>query len=186
MLDDFKSRIKDLRKKADLTQKQFAEKANISVVSYSSYEQGGKLPPLEIAAKIAATFNVSLDWLCGLNTEKSDGAPKSVGDVIEMFINMSLTTMYFELQEEKIPYDLAQTLPKQYHRFANADSEGVQYVNQAALRCADPDLSTFFHGWSSMYKMYKSGVMDTETYLHWARKEINKYANSALDLVERM
>ncbi len=183
---EFRDRIKELRTRAKMTQKEFAEKAKISVAAYAAYEQGPKLPSLEIAVKIAQAFNVSLDWLCGLKGEHSDGVPKSVGDIIKMFINMSLTTMYFDIKEEVLRLDQVPNLPKQYERFASADEKGVHHIDQAVFKCADPDLSSFFQQWVPLYKLYKDSTIGENVYLLWANDQINKYSRDALDLIERI
>ena len=62
----FQEKIKELRKEAKLTQKQIAEKLNVSHVSYS-YWENGRMKPKNIQ-QIADFFNVSTDYLLG-NTD---------------------------------------------------------------------------------------------------------------------
>jgi len=38
----------------------------------------GRLPSLEVAARIASTFGVSLDWLVGLSDDRRGGTPAGV------------------------------------------------------------------------------------------------------------
>lgn len=59
-------RIKDLRKDADLNQKEFAEKIGLWTTTYARYERGEKEIPLYIAVEIAKYYNVSLDYIAGL------------------------------------------------------------------------------------------------------------------------
>ena len=68
---NFGETLKKLRKNKNLTQSQLGEKIGVakSVVSY--YENGDRYPSPEILIKIAHTFNVSTDYLLGLNREKS-------------------------------------------------------------------------------------------------------------------
>lgn len=69
MKDIFAKRLRTLREKHGYTQKEFAEKAGVSSSSYNAYEQGTKAPPLTSAAKIAKALGVSLDWLCGMDSD---------------------------------------------------------------------------------------------------------------------
>jgi transcriptional regulator with XRE-family HTH domain len=69
-MNNFPRRLRDARADTGLTQKQFAEKAQVSVSAYATYEQGTKTPPLSIAFRIAKALDVSLDWLSGLVTQQ--------------------------------------------------------------------------------------------------------------------
>ncbi len=184
METDFKLRIKELRIKSDMTQKEFAKKAEISVAAYSAYEQGTKMPPLEIAMKIAKAFNVSLDWLCGFWADSS--VPKSIGEVIKMLIDMSRTTLYFGLDEEKLPPDQIPNFLKQYQGYAVAAEDGKYHIFQAVLKCADPRILSFFEDWASLYKLYRNKQIDENVYLLWANDQIKRYSKDALGLIERM
>ena len=61
----FHTRIKDFRKSIKLTQKQMAERLNISERAYQYYESGQREPSLASISEISDTFNVSLDYLLG-------------------------------------------------------------------------------------------------------------------------
>lgn len=54
-------KLKDLRKAENLTQKQLAEKLQISRVNYTRYETNAVRPDYETLIKIANFYDVSLD-----------------------------------------------------------------------------------------------------------------------------
>lgn len=54
-------KLKELRKSANLTQVELAEKLNISRVNYTRYENGKVRPDYETLIKIADFYDVSLD-----------------------------------------------------------------------------------------------------------------------------
>lgn len=58
-------RLRYLRKKHKLTQKQVAEYLGITESGYGYYEQGRNQPSLETLSKLAAKFNVSVSYLTG-------------------------------------------------------------------------------------------------------------------------
>ncbi len=58
-----KLRIKDLREDKDLTQKQVADFLICDQSLYSKYERGERPLPLELAAKLADFYGVSVDYL---------------------------------------------------------------------------------------------------------------------------
>ncbi len=67
---DIGQRIKYLRNQNGFTQAQLAKKLNKSKSAICRYESGGKEPSLNTLIDISTLFNVSLDYLVGL--EKKD------------------------------------------------------------------------------------------------------------------
>jgi transcriptional regulator with XRE-family HTH domain len=59
-------RLKDLRMKKDKTQEDTAKELNIGRVTYCRYETGEREPDLETLQKIAQYFNVTTDYLLGI------------------------------------------------------------------------------------------------------------------------
>ena len=72
----FIERLKKLRKKEKLTQKDIATFLNISQPAYQQFESGKKKMNLETMEKLADYFNVSTDYLLG----KTD-IPDSESDI---------------------------------------------------------------------------------------------------------
>ena len=57
------SKIKQLRRNLDLTQQQMADTLNVDRSTYSYYETGKTIPPLDKLVRLAKIFNVSTDEL---------------------------------------------------------------------------------------------------------------------------
>ena len=68
-------KIKALREEARLTQKELAEKINTTNKNIWAYEKGIAQPSIETLIKLAATFNVSVDYLIGV-TDDFEGQKK--------------------------------------------------------------------------------------------------------------
>ncbi|MFS9274797.1 helix-turn-helix transcriptional regulator [Streptococcus mitis] len=81
---EFSERLKELRKKANVTQVEVAEKLGISQPAYASWERGIKKPTQENLVKIAQVLNASVDYLVGNSEEKSDEL-----DNIELLFRMN-------------------------------------------------------------------------------------------------
>lgn len=64
---DLGSRLKHIRQKRGITQKDLALRINKSISAISSYESNAQLPPLDVIADIAVTLNTSLDYLVGMD-----------------------------------------------------------------------------------------------------------------------
>lgn len=63
-------RIRDLREDSDLTQEQVAEILGVKQTTYSKYELGKILVPIDILIRLADFYQVSLDYLVGRSNRK--------------------------------------------------------------------------------------------------------------------
>ena len=68
-------RLKQCRKEKGLTQWEVAVYCDISEKAYQNYELMTREPKLEILAKIADLFDVSLDYLVGRTDQKQVNRP---------------------------------------------------------------------------------------------------------------
>ena len=59
------TRIKQLRQKNNLTQKQLGELVNVTKVSICCYEKGTRIPSVETLIDLSRIFKVSIDYLLG-------------------------------------------------------------------------------------------------------------------------
>ena len=64
---DFGDRLKELRKRSNLSQEQLAQQLGITKGMISSYETSMRMPSYHILLKISLLFNVSTDYLLGKN-----------------------------------------------------------------------------------------------------------------------
>ena len=63
-------RIQDLRTDADMSQKQLSEILHISQRSYSHYETGSRIIPVEMLIRLANYYDISVDYLVGRTDKK--------------------------------------------------------------------------------------------------------------------
>ncbi len=63
-------KIKELREKWGLSQKDFASLLGISTMTLSRYEKGEREPTAELLKKLAQKFSVDLNWLLGIKSIK--------------------------------------------------------------------------------------------------------------------
>lgn len=88
-------RLRKLRKKHKLTQKQVAEYLGISESGYGYYEQGRNEPSLETLTKLAKKYNVSVAYLTGeTNNPSPELSEKDERDIAKRMekIKEDLTT----------------------------------------------------------------------------------------------
>lgn len=58
--------IIELMKQEGLSQKELAEKINVTEASMSRYIKGERIPRIDVLVKLANVFNVSIEYLQGL------------------------------------------------------------------------------------------------------------------------
>ena len=63
---NFGNKLKLLRLQDNITQEQLAQKLNLTKSVISAYETGLRLPSYDVLIRIAKIFNVSTDYLLGL------------------------------------------------------------------------------------------------------------------------
>ncbi|ADH59838.1 transcriptional regulator, XRE family [Thermoanaerobacter mathranii subsp. mathranii str. A3] len=80
-------RIKELRKKKGVTQKELALYLGVSDRAVGYYESGQRTPPPDILQKIADFFNVSVDYLLGRTGvyNPTDEITEAISDDPELF-----------------------------------------------------------------------------------------------------
>lgn len=86
---DFGLRIRELRENYKLSQEELGKKVGRSKSVISSYENNLKIPPLEILTNIAVVFNVSLDYLVGIEKEEMISV-KGISEEQKRIINIIL------------------------------------------------------------------------------------------------
>jgi transcriptional regulator with XRE-family HTH domain len=79
-LGSFSKKIKELRLKNKISQKQLAQILNISPATISRYEKEKIVPTEDIIIKTALFFEVSTDYLLGLTS-----CPKVQSDVVKNY-----------------------------------------------------------------------------------------------------
>lgn len=96
---DFGLRIQQLRTNNRMSQKEFGKKIHRSKSVVSSYENNLRTPPLDILVDIATLFNVSLDYLVGIDKKEMfsvDGLDTKQKEVIQALI--------YEFKSEPVRY----------------------------------------------------------------------------------
>lgn len=160
------NRIKELRTKFNVTQKEFAAKVGCTAATLSAYENGSKSPSLEIIKGIAEKCDVSIDWLCGLSDKENNKENDlSYSDIIEMLFtienNLDITLIEEEYTVEDI--DLNTGYPTPYTNTYTI----IRFNNKTA--------NLFLTDWNKMKNLHDSGSIDDEVYSLWIEKTLLKY-----------
>lgn len=92
---EFHERLKQLRKEKKMTQAALAKELAYGATAISNYESGHNQPSITDLKKIASIFNVSMDYLLGVNEIRRPYESDKKADDYETFIK------YFEMLEER-------------------------------------------------------------------------------------
>jgi transcriptional regulator with XRE-family HTH domain len=76
---ELSGRIKEIRVKSGLSQKELAEKLGIAVSTYQYYERGERIPPADFIGNLITSFGVDAAWLVTGNIETGDARIAEVG-----------------------------------------------------------------------------------------------------------
>jgi len=92
MNKQFAETLKNLRVKKGLTQTQLAAKLWLNKSIISAYENEQRMPSLDVLIKLSYEFNVSIEYLLGINknrtvdvTDLTDEQISAVNTIIELF-----------------------------------------------------------------------------------------------------
>ncbi len=90
---DFSKRLKELRVKNEMSQKQLADLVNLKPSAISKYENGSTQPGIEILDKLTDIFHVSVDYLIGkssiMNPYTTDHITPKEFDLVVRFRSLS-------------------------------------------------------------------------------------------------
>ena len=162
----FHEKVKETRVRRNMTQKQLADAAQIAVGSVSAYENGGKLPPVDAAGRIAAALGVSLDWL--LNDapveEAAQPAVGSVGDAARAFLALVQAGVLDHASHTHIFMKESQILEC---------NDGLALRVTIDLDASEP-MAKFIEGAYKMGHLVSDGTLDQDIYFTWRERELEK------------
>lgn len=103
----FNERIKEQRQKLRYTQKELAEKVNVSPQVISNWERGYTDPSPEDIKKLSAVLLTSTDYLLGItdNPELTVNEDNSFADELITFRNLSRSAQVNHIVEKAIQLD---------------------------------------------------------------------------------
>ena len=85
---DFGNRLKTLRLKANMTQEQLAKKLGLTKSVIGAYETDLRLPSYDVLIHIAKIYNVTSDYLLGLEQKREIDLSGLTNDEIEALLNL--------------------------------------------------------------------------------------------------
>lgn len=168
----FSSRLKELRKSLNLSQNALAESIGLSPMAISTYETAKKYPSIGVVKKIAETYSVSIDWLCGLtDTKIRDPQLVTYADLYQILFAISKVTdiKFLPNRIEATTLNGNTGYPEPYTAYIQ-----TIYFNNT-------DIEAFLEEWEKMKTLYDTDIIDNEVYSLWMEKTLKKADKQNLD-----
>ena len=154
-LEIFALRLKQMREKMQMTQKEFSAFLGVKQQTLSGYERGTAKPPLDIAKNISKKCNVSLDWLCGLSDrENPDEKVKKYSNIVALLLKLN-TGIGIGLK--------------------TIESNDAYKCNSSVLTIEDDILFDFINEWDKMRALKSATTIDNDVFALWIEKTLLKY-----------
>lgn len=159
--NNFATNLKELRQEHSLSQKDFGESIGISAMAISSYESGTKSPSIDTVHRIAETYHVSIDWLCGIsNTKNLSLEIKTYTDLIKILMLLDETP--------QVP-----TKIKKIER--NSDNDFSFPIYDLSLIFDDRTLVDFYNEWQDVSSIRSSTPSGNKLYNIWLKDTYERY-----------
>ena len=92
-------KIKELRQKLSLTQKDFTKDLSITPATLSAYEKNTVNPSISVITEIAKKYNVSADWLLGLKDNNSTNEIINYSDILKPLITLTKSNKMLKITD---------------------------------------------------------------------------------------
>lgn len=159
--EKFAERLKSLRIKHKMTQKEFAEKIGITPATLSAYENQTNTPPLSVLVDIAEYANLSIDWLCGLSDIVKSGEFVNLGEVVGALVEIS----------KKIDTKMFKTTYEFNFLGEPLESECIAMLYNNTV------VNSFLEDWVKIKDLYDKKTIDDELYGAWIEKKIKELSS---------
>ena len=165
-MERFANAMREARARKKMSQKELSGKSGVATSTISSYESGGKIPPLDIAVKIARALDVSLDALFELPTKQH--SDNSFGDVIRHIdhISASMHTVNINIIREPTP---THDIRMEIYILSSVDKAGKEWTR------------IFVPRWQNLLSTVKEYPELREMYSTWIEKKISEAKICTLD-----
>lgn len=87
-MTDFKNRLKTLRLQNEMTQEQLSQKLGVTKSVISAYETGLRMPSYDVMISISKLFEVTTDYLLGLEPKQGIDLSGLTDEEISALLNL--------------------------------------------------------------------------------------------------
>ena len=183
----FGERLKKIRVDNNISQNELAKYLEITPSSLSYYENEVRTPPITIINKLVNRFNVSANWLLGIETSNKD--LKTYADMLAALVPILELENIWNMSIDKATFkeyvDCINDPEEREMIYTMANSAGTPYnkndtYNIGILKTANYILIGFFEDFQKVYSLYVNGSMPESLYKLWIDDRISKLKNMPL------
>lgn len=185
--EEFGNRLKGTMTRKNITQKKLSELVDTSEANISNYARGKAFPPVDILAKIASVLDVSIDWLCNVETDQGGSLRKETfGDAARILVSLS-NNGYIKVET----ISATETICRQ-----GADYYDVEYEDVAVEKTIitfprsefvhENPIERFAADWLTMHKLRDAKTIDQSLYERWLYDRFNSLDEEYIDLLDQM
>ena len=145
-------KIKDLRKKADLTQDRLADYLGVSAQAVSKWELGQTAPDLSLIAPLCRVLGVTADELLGIGQEKEDGREAQLLKETDRAENIAL--------DNRTYYEKCLEAVEEFPRNMTLQINLAAAEASLALECRPPEKEELFKAAERRYRFILDEVRD--------------------------
>ena len=161
--------LRELRRERKLTQKDVADAIGVTASTLSGYEVGTKTPTLPVAMKLAGFFNVSLDYLCGKTSDRSES------NLLKINMDTPVTKYLSDIVTMCEVFEITVT-----------NDENAFNLNSAVLTFNNGVFTEFILNYVKLRDLRKSDALSEELYQLSLKGLIDKYKDvSVSDAVKK-
>ena len=151
----FAERLKKIRIDNGISQNELSNYLGITSSSLSYYENGLRTPPITILSKLTNRFNVSVNWLLGLE-EPEDTELKTYADMIKLLISLLDYSNIWKIELKNLdrPFD-------------NVFFDGI--------KTEDRNITRFLREYKQMLEIVNNVSTPTDLFKTWLDSRVKTY-----------
>ncbi len=140
-------RLKSLRIGADISQKKMAQMLNLSVPTYSNYENGYSEPPVEILEKVCEIIGVPFEDFLGFQSPyDNEYTLETYSDIVTILIAL-----------ERAGIDIS------YSTSVNSETRSLE----TSIKIDNAQVTSLISRWTELNDKLANGSIDSDEYNVW-------------------
>ena len=173
---EFGKRLREARHNANKSQREIAEAIGISPQMVSAYEKQERKPSIDVAAAMAGTLGVSLDYLCGNEISAHHGT--SIATFADAISHISELSQYVDCKCKVEKWALPESeYEVEYWEDSNHNSVEGNLITDypVAVICIDDYfIAEFFMRWQEIKSLYNKNIISKEIMDSWYQGEMDR------------
>ncbi len=167
-MEKFAAAMREARARKKMSQKELSEKSGVATSTISSYENGGKVPPLDIAAKLARVLEISIDEIWGIASSSA--------------VKETPFAQVIHALEALIDSDIAgvRIIPIHSHGGNDGFDAEIQ-VRQAIGKTGGAEVYDFARKWNILLEGRKNDLIFGEVYAPWVESQVKEIAEKRIE-----